>query len=147
MIAEKENIMKIIEGENAEGLLKKVLNLEMERLGAELKGMVANRGKTGKIRGIAKIIIDPDRQEFKKGEILVTSMTRVEFVPIMRRAKAIITDEGGIAAHAAIISRELGIPCIVGTKIATKVMKDRDEVEMDMGKGIVKIIDKNKRQY
>ena len=147
MIAEKENIMKIIEGEKAEGLLKKVLNLEMERLGAELKGMVANRGKTGKIRGIAKIIIDPDRQEFKKGEILVTSMTRVEFVPIMRRAKAIITDEGGIAAHAAIISRELGIPCIVGTKIATKVMKDRDEVEMDMGKGIVKIIDKNKRQY
>ena len=60
----------------------------------------------------------------------------------MRRAKAIITDEGGLTCHAAIISRELGIPCIIGTKIATKVLKDGDMVEVDANKGIVKKIKK-----
>jgi len=58
----------------------------------------------------------------------------------MKEAGAIITDEGGITCHAAIVSRELGIPCIIGTKIATKVLKDGDIVEVDAGKGVVKII-------
>lgn len=106
-----------------------------------LKGLVASRGHGGLIiRGKVKIITNPAKQTFKKGEILVTSMTRVEFISIMRKAKAIITDEGGIACHAAIVSRELGIPCIIGTKIATKVIKDGDLVEVDANRGIIKII-------
>lgn len=67
-------------------------------------------------------------------------MTRVEFVPLMRKARAIITDEGGIACHAAIVSRELGLPCLIGTKIATKILKNGNVVEMDMERGIVKIV-------
>ena len=69
-------------------------------------------------------------------------MTRVEFVPMMRKAKAIITDEGGIACHAAIVSRELRVPCIIGTKIATHVLKDGDLVEVDIEEGIVRKINK-----
>lgn len=66
--------------------------------------------------------------------------TNPSYVSIMKKAKAIITDDGGITSHAAIISRELRIPCIVGTKIATKVLKDRDMVEVDAYKGIVRIV-------
>ncbi len=61
-------------------------------------------------------------------------------VPAMKNAGAIITDEGGITSHAAIVSRELGIPCVIGTKIATKVLKDGDLVEVKANHGIVKII-------
>ena len=71
-------------------------------------------------------------------------MTRPDFMPLMRKAKAVITDEGGITCHAAIVSRELGIPCIIGTKIATKVLKDGDMVEVDANKGIVRKIKEEK---
>ena len=69
-------------------------------------------------------------------------MTRPEFLPLAKKAKAIITDEGGITCHAAVISRELKKPCIVGTKIATKILQDGDIVTLDGSKGIVKIIKK-----
>jgi pyruvate,water dikinase len=62
-------------------------------------------------------------------------MTSPDFIPILKKVSAIITDEGGITCHAAIVSRELKIPCIVGTKIATKVLKDGDVVEVDAQKG------------
>lgn len=71
---------------------------------------------------------------------MVCVMTLPDYVSAMKLAKAIITDEGGITCHAAIISRELGIPCIVGTKIATKILKDGDLVEVDADRGIIKII-------
>jgi len=71
---------------------------------------------------------------------MVACMTKPEFVPAMKKAIAIITDEGGLTCHAAIISRELGIPCVIGTKVATKILKDGMEVEVDADKGIVKII-------
>ena len=67
-------------------------------------------------------------------------MTTVDYLPAMKKASAIVTDDGGITSHAAIISRELGIPCIVGTKIATKVLKDGDLVEVNANKGEVKIL-------
>jgi pyruvate,water dikinase len=67
-------------------------------------------------------------------------MTRPEYMPAILKAAAIIADEGGITCHAAIVSRELGIPCIVGTKIATQALKDGDLVEVDADKGIVKIL-------
>ena len=67
-------------------------------------------------------------------------MTTPDLMPTIKQAKAIITDEGGLTCHAAIISRELGIPCIIGTKIATKVLKNGDLVEVDAEKGILKIL-------
>lgn len=85
---------------------------------------------------------EPDK--VKEGDILVTFMTTPVFVPAMEKAAAIVTDEGGILCHAAIVSRELGIPCVIGTKIATKVLKDGDFVEVDANRGIIKIIEKNK---
>ncbi len=106
----------------------------------EFSGLVACKGGKEKIKGDVSIILDIKEDEFKNGNILVTSMTRPEFVPIMKKAKAIITSEGGITSHAAIISRELNIPCIVGTKIATKVLKDGDLVEVDANRGVVRIL-------
>jgi phosphohistidine swiveling domain-containing protein len=105
----------------------------------ELHGNAASLGKVmGKVR-ICKTKSDLDY--FEKDEILVTKMTRPEFVPAMKKAKAIITDEGGITSHAAIVSRELGIPCIIGTKNATKILKDGMLVEVDANHGIVKVVD------
>ena len=60
-------------------------------------------------------------------------------MPLMKKAKAIVTDEGGITSHAAVISRELKIPCVIGTKIATKVLKNNDLVEVDADNGVVRI--------
>jgi len=107
----------------------------------DFSGIVACREKNNqKVKGKVKIIKDPVLEPFQQGDILVTSMTRIEFVPLMKKALAIITDEGGIACHAAIVSRELGIPCLIGTKIATQVLKDGDLVEVDADKGIIRII-------
>ena len=77
---------------------------------------------------------------FKKGEVLVTGMTRPEYIQLMKKASAIVTDEGGITCHAAIVSRELKKPCVIGTKVATLVLKDGDLVEVDANKGMVRKI-------
>ena len=79
-----------------------------------------------------------DFVKLKKGNILVTITTLPKYTHIIKRAKGIIADEGGLLSHAAIISREFHIPCIIGTKIATKVLKDGDYVEVNANKGIVK---------
>ena len=104
----------------------------------EIKGIVASYRTKGNITGKARIVLNPEKAKFNEGEILVASMTRPEYVPLMKKAAAIITDEGGITSHAAIISRELKIPCIVGTKIATKILKDGDLVEVDAKNGVVR---------
>lgn len=105
-----------------------------------IKGQIGNKGNT---KGVVKIILNAQKADnFNDGDILVTGMTRPEFVPLMKRASAIVTDEGGITCHAAIVSRELDIPCIIGTKIVTKTLKDGDEVEVDADNGIVRIIKK-----
>lgn len=119
---------------------KSIYNLFLKILsGTEIKGQVAC-APVEKIRGKVQIILDVNRQNFRPGNILVTTMTRPEFLPLLRRAKAIITDEGGLTSHAAIISRELGIPCIIGTKTATRILKDGDFVEVDTTKGEIKIL-------
>jgi len=83
-------------------------------------------------QGKARVITDASKiSQFQKGEVLVTKMTDPDWVPIMRMASAIVTDEGGRVSHAAIISRELGIPAVVGTMKATKLLKTGDEVTVD----------------
>ncbi|MFH1890422.1 MAG: PEP-utilizing enzyme [Candidatus Kuenenbacteria bacterium] len=103
----------------------------------EIKGQVAS-SPIKKISGKVSVVVDVYRDKFRPGTILVTTMTRPEFMPLMRKAKAVITDEGGITCHAAIVSRELNIPCIIGTKNATKILKSGDLVEVDAEKGVVR---------
>ncbi|MBU4375398.1 hypothetical protein KKH38_02760 [Patescibacteria group bacterium] len=121
---------------------QEMLEMSAHAQSKTVKGVVASAGRKKKFTGIVRIVHNPAKDEFNNQDILVTSMTRIEFVPLMRKAKAIITDEGGIACHAAIVSRELGIPAIIGTKIATQVLKDGDLVEVDADKGVVKILEK-----
>lgn len=104
----------------------------------ETKGICASGGKT---IGSAKIIKSP--KEFKKmknGDVLVTYMTTPEYVPVMRKASAIVTNEGGLTCHAAIVSREMNIPCIVGTKNATGIFKDGDKLEIRANHGVARKI-------
>lgn len=112
-----------------------------------VKGVTASKGKViGKIVGRVGVISSPEEfSKMEEGKIIVTSMTRSdimrpEFVPIIKMAGALITNEGGVTCHAAIISRELGIPCIVGTVNATQVLHDGDLVEVDIEQGVVRII-------
>lgn len=92
----------------------------------------------GQATGVVRVLLSPQEEEkLKPGEVLVTTMTAPDWVPIMRRAAAIITDAGGMTSHAAIVSRELGIPCIVGTKEATKVLKDGMVVTVNAREGTV----------
>jgi len=85
-----------------------------------------------------------DMKKIVKGDILVTEMTSPDMVPAMKKSAAIITDVGGLLCHAAIVSRELKKPCIIGTKNATKILKDGDLVEVDANQGIVRIIEQGK---
>jgi phosphohistidine swiveling domain-containing protein len=103
---------------------------------AELKGSCACPGVA---RGPVRIVLNPRLQhDFIEGEILVTGMTSPDFVPLMKKAAAVITELGGITCHAAIISRELNKPCVIGALGATQVLKDGEWVEVEAGKGLVK---------
>lgn len=103
-----------------------------------MSGFIANKGI---VKAPAKIIMGTaDFHKFKDGDVIVTSMTSVDFVPLMKRASAFVTDEGGITSHASIVSRELDKPCVIGTKIATKIFRDGDLVEVDAEKGVVRKI-------
>lgn len=104
-----------------------------------VKGLPASPGK---VSGRVHVILDPSRiDEFKEGEILVTEMTAPDWVPAMKKAKAIVTDSGGMTCHASVVSRELGIPCIVGTKsrgeAATVTIPDGIDVTIDATHGVV----------
>ncbi|MFH1053970.1 MAG: PEP-utilizing enzyme [Candidatus Woesearchaeota archaeon] len=104
----------------------------------ELTGRTANNGYA---KGKAKIFLKPENMEkMNDGDILVTTMTTPDFVPLMKKAAAIVTDVGGLLSHASIISREMGKPCLIGTNEATKIFKDGDIVEVDANKGIVRKI-------
>ncbi|MGC9105669.1 MAG: pyruvate, water dikinase [Thermoprotei archaeon] len=105
------------------------------------KAKVLARGlpaSPGLVTGRARIILDVHKaSDFKQGEILVTKMTDPDWVPIMKIAAAIVTDEGGMTSHAAIVSRELGIPAVVGTGNATSVIKDGQTITVDAYRGII----------
>lgn len=103
-----------------------------------IKGEAASVGRAeGRVRIILK---RSEFNDFEEGEILVTGMTRPEFVPLMKKARAIVTDEGGITSHAAIVSRELKKPCVIGTRIATQMLHNGDIVEVDAYNGVVRKI-------
>jgi len=100
-----------------------------------LKGLGASPGLgTGTVKILNSV---EELDKVQKGDIMVTVMTNPDMVPAMKRASAIVTEEGGMTCHAAIVSRELGIPCIVGTGKATKVLKEGDEISVDGTKGMI----------
>ncbi len=104
----------------------------------DIKGTIAQPGKVrGRVVVVNKV---SETIKVKPGNILVTYMTSPDFLPAMKKAVAFVTDEGGLTCHAAIIAREMKKPCVIGTKIATRVLKDGDLVEVDADKGVVRII-------
>lgn len=102
-----------------------------------VKGIAAGKRAVG--AGLAKVVITPDDASklMKKGDVLVTTMTNPDYVPFMKLSAAIVTDKGGVTCHAAIVSRELGIPCIVGTENGTQIMTTGKEYTVDARSGVV----------
>jgi len=116
--------------------------------GEEIKGTIANSGKT---KGKAKILfygadtfdkVSKMIEEMEEGDILVTETTSPEIMTACKKASAILTNQGGLLSHAAIVSRELDIPCIVGLGNITHIVKDGDILEVDANNGVVKILEK-----
>jgi phosphohistidine swiveling domain-containing protein len=106
--------------------------------GDEIKGSPAYKGLAV---GIARIIHNPFKvKNFNEGDILITGMTRPEFLSLMKKAGAFVTDAGGLLSHAAIVARELKKPCILATEHGSKIIKDGDLIEVDANKGIIRIL-------
>ncbi len=129
----------VLEGEEADKFLKKEgINFKNIHTPSEVKGICACAGN---ITGRAKIVrTAKELSKLEKGDVLVAYMTTPDFVRGMKIAVAIVTDEGGLTSHAAIVSREFGIPCVVGTKIGSKVFKDGDLLEVKASHGVVRKI-------
>lgn len=120
--------------------VKKEIN-KLLSIGKGLKVIRGLAAQTGLVKGKVRVVHNyRELKKLKKGEILVTEQTTPSFVVALKKAVGLVTDLGGLTCHAAIVSRELGIPCIVGTKVATQVLKDGDKVEVDATQGIVKKI-------
>ena len=108
---------------------------ELEESKELIRGIGAGPGRGS---GEVRVLATPDTDNgFESGDVLVAEMTSPDWVPLMKKASAIVTDGGGMTCHAAIVSREMGLPCIVGTRNATKVLKDRMLVTVDGTHGVV----------
>lgn len=131
------NGVEVLFDDEAEVFSKQIVRDE-EGAG-DTKELIGATAFPGKVRGTVKIVNTPeDIGKMNQGDILVAIATTPSCVPAMKKAGAIVSDEGGLTCHAAIVSRELRVPCVVGTKFATQVLKDGDEVEVDAEKGIVR---------
>ncbi len=105
----------------------------------EIHGKMACLG--GIIRGKAKVCLDKSEiGKVERGDILIAQFTTPDFVPAMEKAVAVVADQGGLSSHAAIVSRELGVPCVIATMNGTRIIHDGDLLEVDAQKGIVKIL-------
>lgn len=128
----------ILTGQKAQQLMKQVLVKEKK---TDIKVIEGNTACPGQAIGKVKIINQAkDMSKMEKGDILVSIATIPEIIPAMKKASAIVTNLGGITSHAAIVSRELGTPCVIGTQIATKVLKDGDKVRVDANHGTIRKI-------
>jgi pyruvate,water dikinase len=106
----------------------------------ELKGL---GGSPGVVQGTARVVRSPDEfDRVQPGEIMVCRLTNPAWINVFPKIKALVTDAGGILAHPAIVSREFGIPCVVGTSIATEVIKTGDIIKVDGTRGIVELVGK-----
>ncbi|TRZ54344.1 hypothetical protein D4Q76_02525 [archaeon] len=130
--------MKVLSGSKIYKYRKIIRDLENTAMSSSVQGLVAQKGK---VKATAFVIKSAeDLNKFPKNAVLISVSTHPNYLSAMCKAAAIVTNEGGVACHAAIVARELGKPCIVGTKIATKVFKDGDLVEVDANRGVVRKI-------
>jgi phosphohistidine swiveling domain-containing protein len=140
VFAASDGVLQVIEGDRAQQLLEQMIPKTDDA--KVLKGQIGCRGADTITRGRVKILLSPiEMSKLESGEILVSTMTTPEYVPAMRRSIAIVTDEGGVTCHAAIVSRELNLPCIIGTKAATRVLKDGDIIEMNTSEGTIRVLE------
>jgi phosphohistidine swiveling domain-containing protein len=131
---------RIFEGRRADKFFNQAAKNDRGQIFDSLDGVIASAGKyVGRVR---VALSARELKDFRAGEILVTHMTSPDFVPAMKKAGAIITDKGGVTCHAAVVSRELGVPCVVGTQNATKVLKTGELVEVNANHNSVKILKK-----
>jgi phosphoenolpyruvate synthase/pyruvate phosphate dikinase len=131
-----KSFVRNFSGRELDAFRDKYFKHTYEQETSSFTGTIAYKGF---VKGIARIVKDmSDLAKVKRGDVLVAPMTIPNFIPAMERASAFVTDEGGILCHAAIVSREMRKPCIIGTKIATKVLKDGDVVEVDANTGVVR---------
>ncbi len=140
VIPKENDSIELVYGDDTQDFLKTVRTEKPGPQGEEVRGNTAYKGK---VQGRVRIINAPqDMEKMQKGDVLVSVATTPSIVPAMKKAAAIVADEGGLTCHAAIVSRELEIPCVVGTKFATQVLKDGDLVEVDADKGVVTILER-----
>jgi phosphoenolpyruvate synthase/pyruvate phosphate dikinase len=144
VLHQKENCEDVIlMGAGAESFIK---NLNVRLLNKDIKEIRGQVAFPGKVIGRVKYVNTPQMiEKMENGDILIAYATQPNLLPAMRKASAFVTDFGGITCHAAIVAREWKVPCIIGTKFATKVLKDGDEVEVDADRGIVRILEKNNK--
>lgn len=115
------------------------VKVESEKPEEESKELIRGLGASpGRGSGEVRVLVSPDKDNgFESGDVLVAAMTTPDWVPLMMKASAIVTDGGGVTCHAAIVSREMGLPCVVGTRNATKVLQDKMLVTVDGTHGTV----------
>ena len=130
------DVTKVVYGDEAAHLKELIESSESEK--DSIKGMTAFKGKAS-----GKVVLVHGKHDFSKvqiGNILVAKTTMPDYVSIMSKAAAFVTEEGGVTSHAAVVARELKKPCIVGTGNCMKALSDGDMVEVDADNGIVRII-------
>lgn len=134
IIARIDNTVSYYYGD-AFGKIEAILNSAATDNVREIKGQV---GYKGIARGRAKVLLsDRDLPKLERGDILVANLTNPNYNPAFGKVVAVVTDEGGILCHSAIMAREFSLPCVIGTKIATQVIKDGDLIEVDANRGVV----------
>ncbi len=132
--------IKFLNQFQAKRFLKQYLQKDIITQAQEITGNVAFPGM---VQGIARIVFSiKDINKVEEGNILVALATNPDLLPAMIKAGAFVTDAGGITSHAAIVAREMKKPCVIGTKIATKILHDGNFIEVDANKGVVRIIKK-----
>ncbi|MFH1663774.1 MAG: PEP-utilizing enzyme [archaeon] len=131
---------EVLSGKKARNFFNKVFKSMKIKKVSRLKGSTA---VPGFVKGKVKIVNHPNEiYKMNQGDVMVSHSTNPNLVPAMKKAGAIITDVGGVTCHAAIVSRELNIPCVIGTKQATRILKDGETVEVDASRGIIKRLKK-----
>ncbi|MCL2382990.1 MAG: PEP-utilizing enzyme [Oscillospiraceae bacterium] len=138
----------IVEGKEVENVISELdvrLNLLKHSVGERetLKGVATFYNKEQPtISGVVRVIKDPKIEKLEEGEILVAPSTTPDYLDAMNKCKTIITDWGGQTSHAAIVSREMRKPCIIGTNFASRILKNGDEIKIDFEKGTIEIVEK-----
>lgn len=126
------------------GQKKHNISLSIPKADKNQTTLTGTTAMPGNAIGIARVLLEKKKiPTLQKGEILITSMTTPDFLPAMEKAAAFITDEGGVTCHAAIVAREIGKPCVIGTQFATQLIQTGDTIEVNATKGIIHIVKKH----